>query len=124
MREHSINISVKTQFLPDQSNPDANQFTFAYTVTITNAGAAPAQLISRHWVIDDANGLRREVKGLGVVGHQPLLEPGQSFEYTSGTPLETPTGQMSGSYFFVTEEGERFDVPVPEFQLAHHRVLH
>ncbi len=124
MLKYGMNISVKTQFLENQSNPDANQFAFSYTVTITNTGEVSAQLISRHWFIHDANGTAREVKGLGVVGHQPLLEPGQSFEYTSGTPMETPTGTMAGSYFFVAEDGERFDVPVPEFQLAQQRTLH
>ena len=124
MDKYAFEINVATQFLADQSNPDANEFAFAYTVTITNTGTVSAQLISRHWQIDDANGVRREVKGLGVVGHQPYMEPGQSFEYTSGTPLETATGLMRGSYFFVSEDGERFDVAVKEFALQTPRTLH
>jgi ApaG protein len=122
--QYSFSIEVLSLYLVEQSKPEQNQFAFSYTVTITNTGTVPAQLISRHWIIDDANGKRREVKGLGVVGHQPYLEPTQSFEYTSGTPLETPTGQMSGSFFFVAEDGERFDVVIPEFELVQKRTLH
>ena len=124
MDKYAFDIIVATRYLSDQSNPDDNEFAFSYTITITNTGTMPAQLISRHWQIDDANGVRREVKGLGVVGHQPYMEPGQSFEYTSGTPLETPTGLMRGSYFFVSEDGERFDVAVKEFALSPPRTLH
>lgn len=124
MDKYAFEINVATQFLADQSNPDNNEFAFSYTVTITNTGTLPAQLISRHWQIDDANGVRREVNGLGVVGHQPYMEPGQSFEYTSGTPLETPTGLMRGSFFFVCEDGERFDVAIKEFTLQPPRTLH
>jgi len=104
---------------------------FAYTVTVTNTGDVPAQLISRHWQIHDATGHREEVKGLGVVGKQPLLKPGEAFQYTSGCRLRTPSGTMNGSYFFVAEDGERFDVPIPLFLLeatssahAPTRVLH
>jgi ApaG protein len=122
--QYSFAIQVATLYLTEQSIPEQNQFAFSYTVTITNTGTVPAQLISRHWIIDDANGTRREVKGLGVVGHQPYMEPGQSFEYTSGTPLETTTGQMRGSFFFVAEDGERFDIAVPEFELVQQRTLH
>ncbi len=121
---YSFNVQVTTNYLAEQSKPEQDEFAFSYSVTITNTGTVPAQLISRHWIIDDANGTRREVKGLGVVGHQPYLEPGQSFEYTSGTPLETPTGQMRGSFFFVAEDGERFDVAVPEFDFVQQRTLH
>ncbi|MBS0340998.1 MAG: Co2+/Mg2+ efflux protein ApaG [Proteobacteria bacterium] len=92
-------------------------YTFAYTITVTNNGTVPAQLISRHWVIDDAAGHRQEVKGLGVIGQQPLIPPGESFRYTSGCRLQASTGTMHGSYFFVTEGGERFDVPIPMFVL-------
>lgn len=124
MDKYAFEIIVATRYLAEQSNPDDNEFAFSYTITITNTGTMPAQLISRHWQIDDANGVRREVKGLGVVGHQPYMEPGQSFEYTSGTPLETPNGLMRGSYFFVSEDGERFDVAVKEFALSTPRTLH
>jgi ApaG protein len=124
MNKYGMSISVKTQYLADQSDPDSEEYAFAYTVTITNTGQVAAQLISRHWSIIDAQGDKREIKGLGVVGHQPLLEPGQSFEYSSGTPLATPTGSMSGSYFFVAEDGERFDVPIAQFELAQPRILH
>lgn len=124
MAQYEMTVEVVTQFLEDQSSPENEQFTFAYTVTIKNTGQMPAQLISRHWIIDDANGQRREIKGLGVVGHQPYLEPGQDFQYTSGTPLETPNGKMHGSYFFVAEDGTRFDVPIAEFDLVQKRTLH
>jgi ApaG protein len=124
MNKYQFKISVTTQYLPEQSNPEGKQYVFAYTVNITNKGSMAAQLISRHWIIEDDDGDKHEVKGLGVVGHQPLLGPDQSFEYTSGTPLTTSTGTMSGSYFFVAEDGERFDVPVPEFFLSTPRTLH
>jgi ApaG protein len=105
------------QFLPEQSAPEQAVHTFAYTVTVTNKGSVAAQLISRHWVICDARGLREEVQGLGVVGQQPLLRPGESFEYTSGCRLRTPSGTMHGSYFFVAEDGTRFDAQIPLFVL-------
>jgi ApaG protein len=97
---------------------------FTYTITIKNTGSVPAQLISRHWVITDASGKKQEVRGLGVVGHQPLLKPGEEFEYTSGTQLETAQGSMAGEYFFVAEDGHRFEVPIPEFVLSLPRALH
>ena len=121
---YSITVTVSPQYLPDQSAPEIGQFTFAYTVRITNTGNVAAQLISRHWIIDESGGRRIEVKGLGVVGQQPLLQAGEAFEYTSGTPLGSPTGTMRGSYFFVAEDGERFDVPVEEFLLARPNSLH
>jgi ApaG protein len=104
-------------------------YDFAYTITIANTGDAPAQLISRHWIILDSDNHREEVRGLGVVGHQPLLQPGEAFEYTSGCRLRTPTGTMEGSYRFVTGEGQPFDVPIPRFVLdatgdAGSRTLH
>ena len=97
---------------------------FAYTITIRNNGEVGAQVISRHWIITDADARVEEVKGLGVVGHQPLLAPGESFEYTSGTVLATPTGSMRGSYFVVAVDGARFEAPIPEFALAVPRSLH
>lgn len=119
-----LRIAVESRYLPDQSNPEHGIYAFAYTVNITNTGKVAAQLISRHWVIEDANGEVKEVKGLGVVGHQPLLRPGQSFEYTSGSQIETPSGLMHGSYFFVAEDGTRFEAPIAAFQLAMPRTLH
>lgn len=123
-KKHDIRIESQSRYLPEQSNPGQGVYAFAYTVTITNAGAVPTQLISRHWVIEDANGRVKEVKGLGVVGHQPLLRPGQSFEYTSGSQIDTPIGKMHGSYFFVAEDGTRFDQPIAEFELSMPRTLH
>ncbi|MBU6272722.1 MAG: Co2+/Mg2+ efflux protein ApaG [Betaproteobacteria bacterium] len=123
-RQYRLEVTVQPRYLPDQSDPSAGQYAFAYTVRITNAGTVPAQLISRHWVITDGNGKVVEVKGLGVVGHQPLLAPGQSFEYTSGSQIATPAGSMHGSYFCVAEDGERFEAPIPAFALSMPRTLH
>ena len=121
-------ISVEPEYLPDQSSPNEQLYGFAYTITVTNSGQATAQLISRHWVISDANGKVEEVKGLGVVGQQPLLKPGESFQYTSGCRLRTTSGSMRGSYFCVAEDGERFEAEIPAFILdagsAGPRVLH
>lgn len=126
MAKYDFRVEVLPQYLPEQSAPDDGVFTFAYTITITNTGEVTSQLISRHWLITDASGTTEEVKGLGVVGHQPLLKPGESFEYTSGCRLRTASGVMHGSYFFVAEDGERFDVPIPPFELddGSTRVLH
>lgn len=126
MARHEFRVEVQPSFLPDQSSPEQGLWSFAYTITITNTGEAAAQLISRHWLITDATGGIEEVKGLGVVGHQPLLQPGQSFQYTSGCRLRTPSGTMHGSYFCVGEDGERFDVPIEPFLLedGSRRVLH
>ena len=117
MPKYQFDVEVLPEYLPEQSAPDTGVFSFAYTITITNAGDAPGQLISRHWIISDARGHTEEVKGLGVVGQQPLLKPGQAFEYTSGTRLRTPTGTMHGSFFCVAEDGEKFDVDIPMFVL-------
>ncbi len=119
-----ISISTTTRYLADQSDEPANRYVFSYTVTIRNAGSASAQLISRHWVITDSNGQVQEVRGLGVVGAQPLLRPGESFEYSSGTSIPTPVGTMRGSYQMVGEDGARFDAEIPEFTLSVPRVLH
>lgn len=110
-------VEVLPQYLPEQSSPEDHQYVFAYTITITNTGEVAAQLISRTWNVNDSNGLTEKVKGLGVVGQQPLLKPGQSFEYTSGTRLRTPTGTMHGSFFCVAEDGEKFDADIPMFVL-------
>lgn len=123
-KKHDIQIEVTTQFLPEQSNPLQERYFFAYTITVTNAGSVPAQLISRHWIITDAAGKVEEVRGLGVVGHQPFLKPGESFEYTSGCPLATPVGTMKGSYQMVAEDGTRFEAEIAEFVLSMPRTLH
>lgn len=117
MSQYQILVEVQPRYLPEQSSSEQGVFAFAYTVTLTNAGEVPAQLISRSWNVNDANGHTEKVRGLGVIGQQPLLRPGETFEYTSGTRLRTPTGTMHGSYFFVAEDGERFDVDIPMFVL-------
>src|SRR5512133_1012298 len=117
MPKYRFSVEVEPQFLPEQSAPAQDLYSFAYTITITNTGEVPAQLISRHWIIANALGELEEVKGLGVVGHQPLLKPGESFQYTSGCRLRTPTGTMHGSFFCVAEDGEKFDADVPMFVL-------
>jgi ApaG protein len=126
MPKYRFSVEVVPQFLPEQSAPAQDLYSFAYTITITNTGEVPAQLISRHWIIANAAGETEEVKGLGVVGHQPLLKPGESFQYTSGCRLRTSSGTMQGSYFCVAEDGERFDVEIPPFVLddGARRVLH
>jgi ApaG protein len=126
MAKYRFRVEVEPQYLPEQSAPAEGLFSFAYTITITNTGEVPAQLISRHWIIANAAGEVEEVKGLGVVGHQPLLKPGEAFQYTSGCRLRTPAGTMQGSYFCVAEDGTRFDVEIPTFVLddGSSRVLH
>ncbi|HEY9460017.1 MAG TPA: Co2+/Mg2+ efflux protein ApaG [Paralcaligenes sp.] len=124
MKPYDMIVTVTPQYLPDQSEPDEQQFIFAYTVRITNSGKYPAQVISRHWIITDGEQRVQEVRGLGVVGQQPLLGPGETFEYTSGCPLPTPVGTMQGSYHCVGEDGVPFDVPIGEFVLAMPRTLH
>lgn len=113
----SIRISVEPFYVADQSEPDKARWVFGYRVRIENEGLETVQLLTRHWKITDGRGRLVEVRGEGVVGEQPLLEPGESFQYTSGTPLPTPTGIMAGSYQMVTGEGERFDVTIPAFSL-------
>jgi ApaG protein len=114
---YQFQVQVKPRYLAQQSDPGNGLYCFSYTITIRNTGKVAAQLISRTWNVNDANGHHEKVKGLGVVGHQPFLQPGESFEYTSGTRLRTPTGTMHGSYFCVAEDGEKFDVDVPMFVL-------
>jgi ApaG protein len=123
-KNYDITVVAKATYVEDQSDPSKNQYVFAYTITITNTGNVSAQLVSRHWVITDANGKVLEVKGLGVVGQQPLLKPGDSFEYTSGTHLETAVGTMHGTYQMIAEDGRNFDAPIPSFTLSVPRVLH
>jgi ApaG protein len=126
MSKYQFQVQVVPHYLPEQSSPEQGIFSFAYTITITNSGEVPAQLISRHWIITNSLGQAEEVKGLGVVGHQPLLKPGEAFEYTSGCRLKTASGTMRGSYFCVAEDGERFEVEIPPFVLddGERRVLH
>ncbi len=117
MPKYQMRVEVTPTYLPHQSSPEEGLYVFSYTIAIHNTGRVSAQLISRTWHINDADGLHEKVRGLGVVGHQPLLKPGESFEYTSGTRLRTPTGTMHGSYFCVAEDGEKFDVDIPMFVL-------
>jgi ApaG protein len=117
MPRYQFQVDVVPQYLSEQSDPDGGLYMFAYTITITNVGQVAAQLISRTWNVNDSEGMHEKIKGLGVVGHQPLLKPGEQFEYTSGTRLRTPTGTMHGSYFCVAEDGEKFDVDIPMFIL-------
>lgn len=124
MASHEFTVFVKTQYLAEQSDPDRSNYVFAYTITVKNTGGVAAQLISRHWIIVDGNNHVEEVRGLGVVGHQPLLQPGEQFEYTSGTALATPQGSMVGTYFCVAEDGEQFEAKIPEFILSLPRTLH
>ena len=115
---HKIRIDVETSYLGEQSNPREQRYVFAYTITIRNEGGQPATLLRRHSIITDANGGVKEVRGDGVVGEQPRLEPGQGFRYSSGAVLETPVGTMQGTYQMVDAEGESFDAPIPMFRLA------
>ena len=122
--KYQIKVQPSPQYLAEQSDPENDRYLFAYTITIVNVGDVPAQLISRHWIITDANNEVQEVRGLGVVGKQPLLKPGESFQYTSGSSLTTPVGTMKGTYQMVAEDGTHFDAEIPEFVLAMPRVLH
>jgi ApaG protein len=123
-RKHDITVSARTVFIPEQSDLRTGRYVFAYTIRITNTGTVPAQLVSRHWVITDANNQVQEVRGDGVVGERSRLRPNETFEYTSGTALATPVGTMRGSYQMVAEDGVEFDAPIPEFTLSMPRVLH
>ena len=123
-RKYDISVQVRTQFVPEQSDAERGPYVFAYFVTIRNTGQVAAQLLSRHWIITDAEGRSQEVRGAGVVGQQPLLKPGQEYQYQSGTPLATPVGTMRGSYQMVAEDGTRFEAPIPEFVLSMPRTLH
>ena len=123
-KRFDIAVTTVAQYIADQSDEPAEKYVFAYTITIRNVGNVTAQLISRHWIITDARGLVQEVRGLGVVGAQPKLRPGESFEYTSGTSIATQVGTMRGTYQMVGEDGTRFDAQIPEFTLSVPRVLH
>lgn len=122
--KYEISIEVETDYIDDQSEPDVDRYVFAYTITIANRGNIPAKLLSRHWVITDANGKIQEVSGDGVVGEQPNLNPGEKFSYSSGAVLETPVGAMQGRYLMEAENGTSFDAPIPPFTLAVPGVLH
>jgi len=121
---HKISVEVETAYLEDQSEPRERRYVFSYTITIRNEGKLPAKLMTRHWVITDANGRVQEVRGDGVVGEQPYLKPGQGFRYSSGAVLETPVGAMQGSYQMVDDEGASFDAAIPAFRLAMPGMLH
>lgn len=123
-KKYDIGVSVRTAYLPEQSDEEADRYVFAYTITISNTGTVASQLISRHWIITNGDGNIHEVRGLGVVGEQPLLKPGDSFEYTSGTAITSLAGSMKGSYQMVAEDGIHFTVDIPEFILSVPRVLH
>ena len=123
-KKHDISVITRTAFIPDQSDLESGRYVFAYTITITNTGSVPAQLVSRHWIITDSNNQVQEVRGLGVVGEQPTLRPNESFQYTSGTAIATPVGTMRGNYQMIAEDGMQFEAPIPEFTLSIPRVLH
>ncbi|MCH8080242.1 MAG: Co2+/Mg2+ efflux protein ApaG [Proteobacteria bacterium] len=121
---HKINVSVKTGYVRGQSDPDNARYVFAYTITITNSGSVPAKLLRRRWLITDANGKVQEVRGDGVVGKQPRLEPGDTFCYTSAAVIETPFGYMQGSYYLIADDGIEFDTEIPVFRLSVPHTLH
>lgn len=123
-KRYEVTVSSRTRYLPEQSDENNGRYVYNYTITISNTGSVAAQLISRHWIITDENSKVQNVRGLGVVGNQPLIKPGESFEYTSGTVFATPSGTMRGSYQMTAEDGTQFEAPIPEFTLAPPRVLH
>jgi ApaG protein len=123
-KKYEIAVTVHTEYLSDQSNEAEDRYVFAYTITIANTGSIAAQLISRHWIITDATEKVQEVRGLGVVGEQPLLKPGEQFEYTSGAVIATPVGTMRGTYQLAAEDGTKFEATIPPFTLSMPRTLH
>ena len=123
-KKYDITVTTRTTYVPEQSDTERGRYVFAYTITLRNTGTAAAQLISRHWIITDANNQVQEVRGLGVVGEQPKLAPEQSFEYTSGTAIATPVGTMRGTYQMVGDDGSEFEARIPEFTLSIPRILH
>jgi len=123
-KKYDITVTARAMFVPEQSDEDEGRYVFAYTVTITNTGEVAARLISRHWLITDSDNRVQEVRGMGVVGEQPLLKPTERFEYTSGAAIATPVGTMRGTYQMVADDGTAFDATIPEFTLSMPRVLH
>ena len=123
-KHYECTVKVEVTFLAEQSEVEHNRYAFAYHVTIVNTGNVAAQLVSRHWIVTEANGETQEIKGLGVVGAQPLLKPNERYEYTSGTVINTPMGEMRGTYQMIAEDGTQFDAVIPTFLLAMPRVLH
>jgi ApaG protein len=122
--KNKISIKATPQYIESQSSPDDHRYVFVYTITITNTGATPAKLLSRHWLITDSNGKAQEVKGEGVIGKQPHLKPGESFRYSSGAMIETSVGIMEGNYLMVSDEGDTFKASIPQFTLSIPRTLH
>jgi ApaG protein len=122
--KNKILVEVRPRYIQAQSSPDENRYVFAYTITITNAGSIPAKLLTRQWLITDANGKCQEVNGEGVIGEQPYLKPGETFRYTSGAMIETPVGVMQGKYTMISDTGDNFKAPIPKFTLSIPRTLH
>ena len=124
LSKYDVSVTVLPQYLPEQSDETAGRFVFAYHVTIVNTGSVTAQLLNRHWIISEGDGREQEVRGQGVIGEQPTLNPGEGFEYVSGVALSSPVGTMRGSYQFVAADGTSFDAPIDEFVLSVPRTLH
>jgi len=122
--DYKIAVNVETNFISEQSTPEQNRYVFSYTITIKNEGNIAAKLLTRHWVINHANGKSEEVQGDGVIGEQPHLNPGEGFRYTSGTILETPVGDMNGTYQMLADDGVEFDAEIPPFLLSVPNTLH
>ncbi len=123
-KKYDVEVIAQSLFFADQSDEESDNYVFTYAIKITNKGTLPAQLLSRHWIITDATGEVQEVRGIGVIGKQPALKPGESFEYSSGTSIPTPAGTMRGTYKMVAIDGTKFDAQIPEFTLSMPRILH
>lgn len=123
-QSYNTQVEVETAYIEEQSDPEQSRYVFSYTITIRNQGSVPAKLLTRHWIITDAEGKVQEVEGEGVVGEQPHLKPGDGFRYTSGTVLETPVGSMHGTYQMIADDGVEFEAEIPAFTLAMPRTLH
>ena len=123
-KKYAIDVTAQAFYLPEQSDEENDQYVFAYTIRIFNTGQVPAKVVSRHWIITDSDSQVQEVRGMGVVGEQPTIKPGASYEYTSGSSLSTMVGTMRGTYQMMADDGTRFDAVIPEFTLSVPRVLH